>query len=216
MSQESIKTLLDKINLLFNVFMKEGLDQVSNLEKELLKEQIQKLLAELDKIGGGNSIGDVAVVEHEPIIEQKVPDSVAVTFAFEEAQEAVVETLKEEEAPVVEDAVVKEVEVESIPTVKVEEVSKEFVREFRVNKPTRSLKEIIDLNKSFILKADLFKNNHESYTDFVTNLNELQSEEESVKLLESKAKELSWDTEDKAYELLLRAVERRFLPLLQQ
>ena len=197
MSQENMKSLLDKINLLFNVFMKEGLDNVSNLEKELLKEQIQKLLAALDKLEPSNSTIELAhlVKEKKKVEAPVVP----------------------EQAPIVEAPKVPKVVVE--PTISGEQ-PKEIVnknsREFNTNKPTRSLKEIIDLNKSFILKAELLGNNNEAYTQFIANLNAFQSEEESIYLVESTAKELSWDPEDKAYELLVRAVEKRFLPLIQQ
>ena len=202
MSQENMKSLLDKINLLFNVFMKEGLDNVSNLEKELLKEQIQKLLAALDKLEPSNSTIELAQLVKEEKKEELVKVEAPVV---------------PEQAPIVEAPKVPKVVVE--PTISGEQ-PKEIVnknsREFNTNKPTRSLKEIIDLNKSFILKAELFGNNHEAYTQFIANLNAFQSEEESIYLVESTAKELSWDPEDKAYELLVRAVEKRFLPLIQQ
>ena len=210
MSQERIKTLLDKINLLFNVFMKDGLDKVSNLEKELLKEQIQKLLQQLD---------DLKVPEGA---QGQVPDG-AQEQALEEAENAEVESVAEvidESLPEVEIAVEelapKNEEQAMVVKEDLAKPEKKDARVFSDNKPTRSLKEIIDLNKSFILKGELFDNNNEAYNTFITSLNALQSEEESIKFVEATAKSLSWDTEEKAYELLLRAVEKRFLPLLQQ
>lgn len=237
MSQESIKTLLDKINLLFNVFMKDGLDKVSSLEKELLKEQIQKLLAELDKIETSSQEIEISFSAKEVIeppqesftvpaqktqeieLEKEVAESEIVPEegaiqAFElPVEEETLEVLQEEavkevDSPIEEEAV--------LPVVETPSIAKQDDRVFNESKPTRSLREIIDLNKSFILKAELFENKHEDYALFISDLNSLQSEEASVKLVESKAKELSWDTEDKAYELLIRAVEKRFLPLLQQ
>ena len=144
-------------------------------------------------------------------------NSYVVTFKARLEKKKVEAPVVPEQAPIVEAPKVPKVVVE--PTISGEQ-PKEIVnknsREFNTNKPTRSLKEIIDLNKSFILKAELFGNNHEAYTQFIANLNAFQSEEESIYLVESTAKELSWDPEDKAYELLVRAVEKRFLPLIQQ
>jgi hypothetical protein len=213
MSQESIKTSLDKINLLFNVFMKEGLDKVSNLEKELLKEQIQKLLEELDKLDTHKStLAQAPVVNIEKKEEQKEsPIQESFLISNEELQ-----VVGEEEVIVEVEEEVVEVAISTAPVEPSKGHDMEDLREFSKNKPSRSLKEIIDLNKSFILKEELFGNNHETYTQFISNLNAFQTEEESMNLVEATAKELSWDTEDKVYELLLRAVEKRFLPLLQQ
>jgi len=213
MSQESIKTSLDKINLLFNVFMKEGLDKVSNLEKELLKEQIQKLLEELDKLDTHKStLAQAPVVNIEKKEEQKEsPIQESFLISNEELQ-----VVGEEEVILEVEEEVVEVAMSTAPVEPSKGHDMEDLREFSKNKPSRSLKEIIDLNKSFILKEELFGNNHETYTQFISNLNAFQTEEESMNLVEATAKELSWDTEDKVYELLLRAVEKRFLPLLQQ
>jgi hypothetical protein len=197
MSQESTKILLDKINLLFNVFMKDGLEKISSLEKDLLKEQIQKLLEALDQLNedGISTESSPYLVEVESIAEIPI----------------IGEELEVDRPHIIE----AETKIDLV----IEETSKpdkQDLRVFSTNKPSRSLKEIIDLNKSFILKAELFDNKHEDYSVFIADLNSLETEEASVKLVESKAKELSWDIEDKPYDLLLRAVEKRFLPLLQQ
>lgn len=223
MSQERIKTLLDKINLLFNVFMKDGLEKVSSLEKELLKEQILKLLQELDGLEVGKPLdltqGKVQDEAQEQVVKtimpekstSKEPDRAEVESVAEVSDEALpeLEVAVEELAP-------KNEEQAMMVKEELLKPEKKDARVFSDNKPTRSLKEIIDLNKSFILKGELFDNNNEAYNTFITSLNALQSEEESIKFVEATAKSLSWDTEEKAYELLIRAVEKRFLPLLQQ
>lgn len=222
MSQEKIKVLLDKINLLANVFMKDGLEKVSQLEKDLLTEQVQELLRavqELELKGGeGNQSNSSAPPpeENKPQEETPQPSSTLESVQEQEQEQAIETTPQEEE---IEEEVIEQVEEttgsKESPVVQLEERSEE-VREFSGNKPYRRIKEVIDLNKSFILKAELFNNDHHAYNMFIESLEALESEEDSFDLLDKKQKEMNWDIEDKAYQLLARAIEKRFLPLLHQ
>ncbi|MEJ6695441.1 MAG: hypothetical protein QNK51_06410 [Chitinophagales bacterium] len=192
MSQEKITSLMDKINLLMNVFMKDGLEKVSQLEKELLKEQVLQLLEEVNNLELKSSAGIF-------LEENSVPETYDVMVEDE-----------------------SEVLPEKSPQIQVIEEGSPFQeisstkRKFSTHKPFRSLKSVIDLNKSFILKAELFNNDLQGYNQFITQLSQLDSEEESFILMREKTKSLNWNEENIAYELLMRAVEKRFLPLLQQ
>lgn len=205
MSQEKIKSLMDKINLLMNVFMKDGLEKVSQLEKDLLKEQVHRLLEEVENLELKSDSGAVSPLKEEEIPSVKKPE----------------ESRIEKPAPVppvIQDKPEGETPLSSSAdeTKNNEDECDEDVKVFRTNKPHRSLKSVIDLNKSFILKEELFGNKHEDYTSFINELAEIESEEESFVFMEKKKAAYEWDEEDKAYQLLKRAVEKRFLPLLQQ
>lgn len=191
MSHEKITSLMDKINLLINVFMKDGLEKVSQLEKDLLKEQVLQLLDEVNNLTLKSSKGVF-------LEENSIP----------ETNDSIIENETEvlpQESPQIEVEENKPFEEISIHT-----------RKYSTHKPFRSLKSVIDLNKSFILKAELFNNDLQSYNQFINQLSQLDSEEESFILLREKTKNLNWNEENIAYELLMRAVEKRFLPLLNQ
>ena len=225
MSQEKVKSLLDKINLLFNVFMKDGLEKISELEKDLLKEQINKLVTELDNI----KFETKTVIEtpkeivrpSTPVIEE-VKQEVKPKEKEEVKQEVKpVEVVKEmpmqkDSLPTAEELMPEVKKPQEVPAKPVVETPKEEERVFSNNKPLRNLKEVIDLNKSFIFKAELFDNNQDEYNAFINALNNLQTERESIEYVETIASRKAWDIESKVYELLNRSVEKRFLPLLQQ
>ncbi len=192
MSQEKIKVLLDKINLLVNVFMKDGLERVSTLEKDLLTEQVQELLREVQSLA-----------LKESSIEQITSNK----------NVQVSETDKQVE---VEEGIEEKADEPQNPELNTQEKSVEESKDYSSNKPQRSIKEVIDLNKSFILKADLFANDQSAYSSFIQSLEKQESEKASFELLFAKQQEMNWDEEDKAYQLLSRAIEKRFLPLLNQ
>lgn len=192
MSQEKIKVLLDKINLLVNVFMKDGLEKVSTLEKDLLTEQVQELLREVQSLA-----------LKESSIEQITSNK----------NVQVSETDKQVE---VEEGIEEKADEPQNPELNTQEKSVEESKDYSSNKPQRSIKEVIDLNKSFILKADLFANDQSAYSSFIQSLEKQESEKASFELLFAKQQEMNWDEEDKAYQLLSRAIEKRFLPLLHQ
>jgi hypothetical protein len=192
MSQEKIKVLLDKINLLVNVFMKDGLEKVSTLEKDLLTEQVQELLREVQSLAlKESSIEQITSNKNVQVIE---PD-------------------KQVE---VEGGIEEKADEPQTPKLNTQEKSVAESKDYSSNKPQRSIKEVIDLNKSFILKADLFANDQSAYSSFIQSLEKQESEKASFELLFAKQQEMNWDEEDKAYQLLSRAIEKRFLPLLHQ
>ena len=192
MSQEKITSLMDKINLLMNILMKDGLEKVSQLEKELLKEQVLQLLEEVNNLELKSSAGIF-------LEENSVPETY--------------DAMVEDESEVLPE---KSPQIQAIEEGSPFQEISSMKRKFSTHKPFRSLKSVIDLNKSFILKAELFNNDLQGYNQFITQLSQLDSEEESFILMREKTKSLNWNEENIAYELLMRAVEKRFLPLLQQ
>lgn len=244
MPQETIKIKLDKVNSLFNVFLKDGIEKTSKLERDLLKIQLNSLITELDKFDD-TLISEHAIIsptkkeeeiieQFQKVIETKLPEPIK-----GEVSELIIkeEEIKEEEklteiepeiqnitAPILETKVDEALETNEKPFIQFIAEDRDDEEEnvldlgeekiFSTNKPTRSLKEVIDLNKSFILRAKLFVNNNENYKAFIDELNTFETEQASFQFVEQAAIKNAWNKEDKAYELLLRAVEKRFLPLI--
>ncbi|MCB0510410.1 MAG: hypothetical protein H6579_07150 [Chitinophagales bacterium] len=196
---EEVKLLLDKVNLLFNVFAKEDLANISALEKQLLKEQVQNLLHKIDDLGQETKESVVSKLDRNetPQIEPK-----AEVITREEA--------KPEVKPMVEEAK-KNLNVEEAVQIPREESKASS----SLSKPTRTMQQIIDLNKSFIFRSELFKGDNEAYLSFIAKLNTIEEEEASVAYVNKIVAERNWDLEDKVVELMFKAVEKRFTPLLQ-
>ena len=172
--------------------MKDGLEKVSTLEKDLLTEQVQELLREVQSLAlKESSIEQITSNKNVQVIE---PD-------------------KQVE---VEGGIEEKADEPQTPKLNTQEKSVAESKDYSSNKPQRSIKEVIDLNKSFILKADLFANDQSAYSSFIQSLEKQESEKASFELLFAKQQEMNWDEEDKAYQLLSRAIEKRFLPLLHQ
>lgn len=207
--------------------MKDGIDNSSTLERELLLEQIKKLH---DAISAFNSEGSISTNPSKEITEDKIEEE-NVKVIIENEKHAKNEAVGPEEieqvsvgetenvsdkSPIELNFIEEKIEPEQTVSINEQhaEIELETKRVYSDSKPTRDLKQVIDLNKSFILRAELFNNDNTEYSSFINDLNALQSEESSFKLLEQKAKEKNWDDEDKAFELLQRAVEKRFLPLI--
>jgi hypothetical protein len=221
--QPKVVTILEKINLLFRVFEKEGIDKISAIEKLLLLEQIDNLRKEVAELGVQPLVAEqkvevgpdeVPVEKKEPIIEST--DSVVEEEVVEISKPESEEATETPEPEVVEVSESKFTEV-SENKLSVEKVQVETTVQTKVNyqiKPLRNMKEIIDLNMSYVFKSDLFKGNHDIYNEFVSAMNEQNTEDDAFALVEQYAQKLNWDKEEKVYALLLRAVEKRFLPIL--
>jgi len=236
MSQESIKIQLDKINSLFEVFFKDGINNTSKLERDLLKIQLNSLIREIDNLDTNDLTASSTSVYNA--VQQVEDVASAIDKSYSEGDSAPeIQPINEEEKTsnetnndveentVAENIATKEENMESESSkkeVKIQFISddidenKEDLQEkiFTTNKPTRNLKEVIDLNKSFVFRGELFANNNEEYQAFIEKLNSIEDEEASFKFVEETAKIKAWDKEAKVYELLLRAVEKRFLPLI--
>lgn len=268
-----IKTLLEKINWLTNSFEENNYNNISALEKSLLKEKVliffdeieniptfkvQETPASVEKNFERPVLVEVKIVEEQVVVvppAQEEKEVVAVVDKIEEPVVAepeyiepvvsvpVVEVPKVEEVittppveiipePIIEAAPVEKIvepvqEVITPPVVeapKVEAVS-ELSKEEKFQKMEafhkqvatirRDMREIIDLNKSFIFKAELFNQNNDLYNQFINEMNNTLSEDNAFILLNNWTMKMNWrKDENKAYELLAKAVERRFQPLI--
>lgn len=196
----NIKKRLQKINLLFNIFEKEGLDSLSGVEKSLLLEQIELL--------------KVAVLETKENQHKKV----GMTLPNDEAtieKNADKEIIDEEPISFIDTPTEFDntVENESSDQETHDPKPSESVNE-TISAQLRNMRDVIDLNRSFIFKSELFDNDFEAYNNFVDKLNTQMTEDDAINLVHDYASKYKWDKEEKVFALLLRTVEKRFLPLL--
>lgn len=151
-------------------------------------------------------VEEVPVVEEvvEPIVEEVVETASVVENIVPPVVEPVIEEAKEEAVDVQAEADLKKAKFEK---------TVEFQRQIAM--PKRDMREIIDLNKSFIFKAELFNQNNDIYNQFINEINSTRTEDEAFSKIVSWTEKMNWNTEEnKAYDLLLRAIEKRFLPLI--
>lgn len=237
-NKAKLESLIKKINWLFDSFAENDFKNVSALEKALLKEKVLMLYDEIESID--TKIQKEKIKSEEPAViskeknekiteEPKIP---VLEKPIEEVKNIIqeVEVKIEEEKPKKEVIIEKEIEkpikiqkttVEEKIYLEKKEISskgkleKKEAFKNQISSPKRDMREIIDLNKSFIFKAELFKQNNELYTQFINEINTTRTENEAFSILINWTEKLNWKTDDnKAYDLLLRSVEKRFLPLI--
>lgn len=232
LNPKKIKTLLDKINWLSNSFEENNYANISALEKSLLKEKVLMFFDEIENIPTAKTQNRVeeATQKVNLVAETAKPKEVEVEKVAP-IQEQVVEELKPEPVPVPEvqkiveehKPIVEEKKPEPVIVEKPKEPILANEEKFQKTEafqkqivgPKRDLREIIDLNKSFILKAELFNQNNDLYNQFISEMNQTRSEAQAEILLNNWLMKMNWNKEEnKAYELLERAVEKRFLPLI--
>lgn len=227
MKESQIKILLEKINLLYRIFEKEGIHKISAIEKELLKEQAQNLLFEIESLPCSTYLAAATKATtntaETPIVEK--PEVIS------EVSETRLEVEVEKEKPIVVAPVSTEViepkliipepkQVAQNEHLSINEKMAQLQDEKEqepaplTNGDLRNMKEIIDLNKSFIFKKELFQNDNDAYNSFINQLNQTKDEIQAINVLEQFAEKYFWDKEDKIYELITRSVEKRFMPIL--
>lgn len=242
LNSKKIKTLLEKINWLTNSFEENNYSNISALEKSLLKEKVIMFFDEIESIpttitkdrAVNERKTDAASTPEKPKNIEPVVTAEAVkleepspTIEIPNTEETktpapkvtpMIQLISEPEPPQKE--VTKTPETPKTETVTSEVSKEESLRrkeEFRknVNISNRDMREIIDLNKSFIFKAELFKQNNELYNQFINEMNTTRTEDNALIILNNWTMKMNWVREEnKAYELLERAVEKRFLPLI--
>lgn len=217
MQQYEIQKLLDKVNLLFSVLLKDGIENTTQIERELLKEQLQKLLSAI------NSVEDkpISKCEVTEVVSQKEINEEPNSNEIEAQQEEVQKVIQEVEIAPVQAQVPEKSSKEDIAYSHLENADytkkiKEIIgdRLYTDKNAIREMNHIIDLNKSFILKQELFNNDNDSYKKVINELGSFSNEKESFEYLEQMATKFNWDIETKAFELMVKAIEKRFIPIL--
>lgn len=241
LNAKKIKTLLEKINWLSNSFQENNYSNISALEKSLLKEKVLMFYDEIENITTtitqnrveatvAKVVESAASTQTTKVVPIAEPEPAPVRVEVKATP--VAEPIKTEPVIVSEvnekvEAPVKQIIEEKIPernsdlnfideqAVKQEKFKKTEAFQKQIVGPKRDLREIIDLNKSFIFKAELFNQNNEIYNQFIGEMNKTVSEDNAFILLNNWTMKMNWNKEEnKAYELLERAVEKRFLPLI--
>lgn len=168
----------------------------------------------------------VAILEEvkapEPIIIPEIKVEIPEVISPQEVISEKVSEMKEGVAEVVEivpepiTVVAPEPQIQVIPEpTKEERFQKMEALHKEVSTIRRDMREIIDLNKSFIFKAELFNQSNDLYNQFINEMNLTRTEDNAFILLNNWTMKMNWRKEDnKAFELLEKAIEKRFLPLL--
>lgn len=214
---QKILTLLETIDQMIAQFQQTHFNAVSTIEKDILKEKLRHLYSEIDVLETVNIIAHneaqiivpkETVIETAPIIAQIDIDNEP-QIQEKEEQVAVIETNK------VEDIIEKVVEQTIAEINKNDKYVNVEAFQKEIEQPRRDLREIIDLNKSFILKAELFQQNNDLYNQFVQEINQTRNEDNAIMVLNNWTMKMNWKREEnKVYELLQKAVEKRFQPLI--
>ena len=261
-NQSKLKTILEKINWLYKSFEGSNFQNISSLEKALLKEQVLIFYDEIESLKTTKQkeiISKTTLDEIDISKELKETNSETVENSYEniliskenENKDEKVATENPSELKTILDT--KPIEVEDyktepkietiivntpetkvivpeekpakLETTKVEPVKENLSKEEKFKKteafqkqiaqPKRDMREIIDLNKSFIFKAELFNQRNDLYNQFINEMNTTQTEDDVFNVMIKWTEKQKWETEEnKAYDLLLRAIEKRFLPLI--
>lgn len=213
-SPQKIEELIKKINWLHLSFKKSDYQEISALEKSLLKEKLIQLYDEVENIKTQKAVSKPIIKVEEKKIEPKEIEQKPIEKASVEVAKPSATIAKEANTEV------------SLPTKdlpKEEKKEEQKKRSFekvealhqQVAKPKRDMREIIDLNKSFIFKAELFEQNNTLYNQFIEQMNATRTEENAQMVLNNWTMKMNWNTEEnKAFDLLSKSVEKRFLPLI--
>lgn len=202
-NQEKLKSLIGKINWLYKSLADNDFKNVSSLEKALIKENVLMFYDEIENIEIKIQEEIVSSVTSEKLVSSSVEIPEIVVEKIETSM--TIESLVEEEI----------VDEQTVTDLKSETFEKTIEFQRQITMPKRDMREIIDLNKSFIFKAELFNENNDIYNQFIKEINSTRTEADALSFVVSWTEKMNWVTEEnKAYELLLNAIEKRFLPLM--
>lgn len=213
-SPQKIEELIKKINWLHLSFKKSDYQEISALEKSLLKEKLIQLYDEVENIKTQKAVSKPIIKVEEKKIKAKEIEQKSIEKASVEVAKPSATIEKEANTEV------------SLPTKdlpKEEKKEEQKKRSFekvealhqQVAKPKRDMRVIIDLNKSFIFKAELFEQNNTLYNQFIEQINATRTEENAQMVLNNWTMKMNWNIEEnKAFDLLSKSVEKRFLPLI--
>lgn len=223
MQQNEIQKLLDKVNLLFSVLLKDGIENTTQIERELLKEQLEKLMKIIDNVQD-KQIEKIELAEKNEGVDKSINTEntelkTEEIIINEEKEEPVIEFVEENVIdPVIEETEPILVEQEAVKTEnsaynnKIQQLIGD--RSYSTKSPLRKMNQIIDLNKSFIFIQELFDNNSDNYKSFIQNIEQLETEKLALEFMSKTATEQNWDVEEKSFELMVKAIEKRFIPIL--
>lgn len=218
--KEKVLMFFDEIENIPTTVIKDR--TISQVQADLVKPVNQEVIEEkpLAPVVEAKVLEPIAVKEEiiipEPIVEtpELVVPQVLATEPVREVVEPVIEVKEVVSEPIKVEAPEPQIAVIPEPT-QLERFQKMEALHKEVSAIRRDLREIIDLNKSFIFKAELFNQSNDLYNQFINEMNTTRTEDNAFILLNNWTMKMNWKKDDnKAFELLEKAVEKRFLPLL--
>jgi hypothetical protein len=236
MKPSKISDLLDKIN---KAFENPAFPAISKIERDLLMQHIRSLYDELDTLVVSNNteaistgkrevVNDATAVIKRPVIRPN--DNLLIN---EDAPiHKIVEPVKKAEAVVIqEEKVVAKTEVKVEPKIEKkaqsgsssinesiksggslnEKLKTSSIVEIHKKLGIKPLKELIDLNKKFVLLNELFKGNTEAYTSAITHIDSLPDYGAAETFISTQlAANYFWDETKQSTRMFTKLVKMKF------
>lgn len=217
MKAPKVFELLDKIN---STIHENDLDRLSRLQIDLLKDYLRKLYDTLDEIKNTTAPETMAA---EPVVKTVLHPNKKVLLAeiTEEIDKAdksfgTISTdtaLKKESKPPATPAIISKTTInETTPrNASLNEKHKSATNEVHQKLSSRPLKDLIDLNKKFIILNELFKTNTEAYLTAVNHLDGLPNFKDAELYIKSELLvQYQWDEKSQPVRMFVKLVKQKF------
>jgi len=205
--RSKVSDLLDKINRLANPA---AITEFSPLELDLLKQYLRDLYQELDSMKNGKRAENIKAEVIETIQPQPV-------LIGEKQKEVIV-------MPKVEEPVVVKAETKVKPTVKstineivqsTESLNSKLkattAKEVHHKLSTKPLKELIDLNKRFVVVNELFKGNSDAFAQAVQDIDSAENYNSAESIIRKQFADVhQWDESSETVKLFFKLVKQKF------
>jgi len=229
MKPSKISELLEKVN---HIAAEGDFSKLNKIEIDLLMQHLRDLYAELDSARNGNvqiQITDISNLQTEPLTNKRIlnPNERVLINEPVTKKQAVTESLnstkieaeKEVATKTVVNAEVKQKETVSKSSINestrtaasLNEKLKTEAKEVHKKLSTKPLKDLIDLNKKFILLNELFKGNSEAFSAAIHHIDSVADYDAAETFVNT---ELStnyfWDESSQSVRMFKKLVKQKF------
>lgn len=184
-----ISELLNKITELTNS------SSLTTLEFDLLKQHIRNLYEEVEKLKNG--------IEERKEVEYKDPKMIKVNN-----ESLLPVTSSNENTLVTKDSINEKTSSSGSLNEKLRTNSKKEIHKHLSTKP---LKELIDMNKRFVLVNELFKGNSDSFSKAVQHIDSVESYEDAKAYVHAELlSKYQWDEASQSVRMFLKLMKQKF------
>ena len=210
MKSTKISELLEKINRLAD---NADFSKLSKLELDLLLQSLRDLYAELDAVRNAASDGKLEVTITKRSLNPN--ENVLIKEPLIKKEEPVVIPTLKVEKPISDEPAQKQITKSSInesvqSSSSLNERLKAESKEVHKKLSTKPLKDLIDLNKKFILQNELFKGNSEAFSAAVQSIDLLDEYSLAEKFILKLQTENNWGATSQSTSLLVKLVKQKF------
>ena len=210
MKSTKISELLEKINRLAD---NADFSKLSKLELDLLLQSLRDLYAELDAVRNAASDGKLEVTITKRSLNPN--ENVLIKEPLIKKEEPVVIPTLKVEKPISDEPAQKQITKSSInesvqSSSSLNERLKAESKEVHKKLSTKPLKDLIDLNKKFILQNELVKGNSEAFSAAVQSIDLLDEYSLAEKFILKLQTENNWGATSQSTSLLVKLVKQKF------